>query len=109
MNLCACGCGQEVKPARKTHYGEKGKPYKFLCGHNRKGEKDNIPYGYCHCGCGGKTTICDRQRLYRKGGGTAYLNGHNKINEAKAWARERKINKLLTALQEEGNDEFNNI
>jgi len=106
LPLCACGCGQNVKPANKTHYGEKGKPYKFITGHNSRGEEENIPYGYCHCGCGGKTTVCDRKRLYRKGEGTTFLSGHNGIKQAKAWTREEKVQKLLAQLtiQEERED-----
>lgn len=53
--LCECGCGQATPIARKTstrHGTVKGKPMRFINGHNARKHFPEPEPIYCECGCG---------------------------------------------------------
>lgn len=61
VNLCKCGCGEEVNPGRI-----------FVNGHQRRGErywKMQLPPQLCECGCGGEVNP-----------GNRFIHGHHTGN-----------------------------
>ena len=73
-HLCECGCGGEV-----TIY--KGKPRRFISGHNNRGKKyyesQQLPK-LCHCGCGEYASA-----------GKLFIRGHS--SRGRKYSNEHKV------------------
>ena len=107
MNICACGCGQEI-PWQPHH---KYRLPRYLPGHHRTTQEfkeshknrrklpppDFNPTGFCECGCGQKTPIAKVTSLSReqyKGYPIKFIHGHNtRGKRAQGWKGGRKQNK----------------
>lgn len=79
--LCACGCGQPVKPGRSFRRGHYSRTPKAKAEHRqlRKDVEPANPSGLCMCGCGRVTPIVARARPgrgYRAGDHLRYCKNH---------------------------------
>lgn len=92
MNLCECGCGNEVSIATYTIRSKgiiKGKPLRFVNGHtsriiNARLRAESMPSvnptGLCMCGCGLSAPLSMVTRYERgqvRGQPVRFINGHN--------------------------------
>lgn len=87
---CECGCGQKASISHvndKTRGYVKGKPVRFLPGHNaqqgdpRWKETAGNPAGLCGCGCGRKTPLAkttDPRVGHVKGKPLRFVRGHHR-------------------------------
>lgn len=66
--LCACGCGEPVRPGKR-----------FIHGHNRRMERPGPnPSGLCMCGCGQPTAIATQtKRTEVRGKPRRFIFGHS--------------------------------
>lgn len=107
MNICACGCGQEI-PWQKHHkyHPPRYLPYHHLKNVNsQKGREslvikpppDFAPTGFCECGCGQKTPIATQTNVKRghyRGYPIHYVFGHHpRGKRAYGWKGGRKQRK----------------
>jgi len=94
--LCACGCKQKTKIAKRTdkvHGRVKGEPNRFIQGHQgRKPGEDYVtgsnPYGICACGCGTITPISAKTRSvygHVKGKPVRFILGHQFRSKKPEW------------------------
>lgn len=87
--LCMCGCGQKTSLAqisnKKLGY-VKGKPVRYVLGHNGKTPpplQPPNPSGICMCGCGNPAPIArqsSKPNGYLKGHAMKYIKGHGRRN-----------------------------
>lgn len=110
MNLCACGCGQDVGLATYTIRSKgitKGHPFRFLNGHTsrtpraivRQAAMENVnPNGLCMCGCGSPAPLATKTRYERgqvKGRPIRFIRGHSRQRSKQSEDARRRISAAL--------------
>lgn len=101
QGLCECGCGRSTNIATQncTQSGAvKGKPQRFIKGHQRVKAVKKYEPKLCECGCGEKTNLATvTQRGYTKGQPVRFISGHSsRVNRTVRPLAERfweKVNK----------------
>lgn len=98
-HLCACGCGQPVKPDKKYIRGHWSRTKSARAMYEARRSVEHInPTGLCFCGCGQTTPIAKEnhaERGYYKGQHIRFCPGHQEHlyrgEKAAAWKGGRHV------------------